>query len=226
MRHDQEDDPQDHEADLAGEDHSPKEDRVERRGDRGLTDSESGRPRVRHDVREESRDLNGGDDGFGQGEKGAEDGDEGDERELHAHETAQAEGLDYPRKPSQRHVPDPSGDGVPSEGEGEERKEPEKAQEPAELRERVFLVVTDLVHEPDDVRGTKVHFSEQDGKIDHVGNAERRVNDGLDRNRDTEGLETQLFQMGRRRVERDTKALAENYTAEEERPDAPECGDS
>src|ERR1700704_3270281 len=66
LRHDQEDDAEDHEADLAGKDHSLKEDRVERGRNRRLADSKPGKSRVRHDVREESRDFDGGDHRFGQ----------------------------------------------------------------------------------------------------------------------------------------------------------------
>src|SRR5437867_95752 len=69
----EEDNPHDDEDDLAGKDETLQDRGVEGGRDSGLPDSDSGEPRVRHDVREEARDLNRSDDGLGQAEEGPED---------------------------------------------------------------------------------------------------------------------------------------------------------
>src|SRR5206468_3540468 len=86
---DEEDDAQDQETDLAGADQAFQDDRVERGGDGRLPDAEARETRVGHDVREEARDLDRCDDGFGQSEQTTEDQEQRNKRDRLSHETAQ-----------------------------------------------------------------------------------------------------------------------------------------
>src|SRR5207247_4391393 len=164
---DEEDDAQDQETDLAGADEALEDDRVERGGDGRLPDAEARETRVGHDVREEARDFDRCDDGFGQSEQTTEDQEQRNKRDRLSHETAQVP-FEGPGKPGEGNVPDPVSDRAPREDGGQEREQAEETKEPTQLGERVFLVVAELVDESEYVSRPEMEGREQEGKVHHV----------------------------------------------------------
>src|SRR5947208_13299792 len=86
LRHEQEGDSADDEADLSREDHVLKEDGVEGGCDCCLPDPDPRQPHVRHDVREEARHLDGRDNRLEESEQGSENEGEGGKGDFHAQE--------------------------------------------------------------------------------------------------------------------------------------------
>src|SRR5881392_1283894 len=215
---DEEDDAQDQETDLAGADQAFQDDRVERGGDGGLPDAEARETRVGHDVREEARDLDRCDNGFGQPKQTTEDQDERNKGDRLSHETAQVP-FEGPGKPGEGNVPDPVSDRAPREDGGQEREEAEETKEPAQLGERVFLVVAELVDESEYVSRSQMEGREQEGKVHHVLDVQPLVNERVEGNVDAERLEAQLFGMAEGRMEGHAKCFAEHEETEEEGPD-------
>src|SRR5207247_1645334 len=74
--------------------------------------AEARETRVGHDVREEARDLDRCDNGFGQPKQTTEDQDERNKGDRLSHETAQVP-FEGPRKPAEGNVPDPVSDRAP-----------------------------------------------------------------------------------------------------------------